>query len=120
MTSVAVSMTALPLRRIIGVPGLLLLAFGMQVALTTALAFSSSLFVIALFAAADGTGLAVATLHPGPYPAAFAGRAGRLVFAATLSLAAAHSSALTGMPYVAVLGALAARPAAQGFRTLSA
>jgi MFS family permease len=46
--SLAVSLVALPLRKVLGLPGILLLAFGMQVGLTAALAISNGLFVIAL------------------------------------------------------------------------
>lgn len=48
LVSVAVSLVALPVRRALGLPGTLLLAFAMQVALTAALAMSNSLFVVAL------------------------------------------------------------------------
>jgi MFS family permease len=46
--SLAVSLVALPLRKALGLPGIFLLAFGMQVGLTAALAVSNSLVVIAL------------------------------------------------------------------------
>jgi MFS family permease len=46
--SLAVSRVALPLRGVLGLPGILLLAFGMQVGLAGALAFSNNLVVMAL------------------------------------------------------------------------
>jgi MFS family permease len=46
--SLAVSLVALPLRRALGLPLVLLLAFGMQVGLAMALALSNSLLVVAL------------------------------------------------------------------------
>ncbi|MGL6208765.1 MAG: MFS transporter [Paracoccaceae bacterium] len=119
LVSVAVSLVALPLRRTIGLAGILLLAFGMQVALTAALAISNSLFVIALllfrmvpdslsqpFIRArilpllkDGiraTYLSVQSL------------AGRMLFAVTLSLAAAQTTTDAVMPYADMRVVLAA------------
>jgi MFS family permease len=46
--SLVVSLVALPLRKALGLPGVLLLAFALQVGLTSALALSNSLFVVAL------------------------------------------------------------------------
>jgi MFS family permease len=46
--SLVVSLVASPLRKAMGLAGVLLLAFAMQVALTAALALSNSLFVVAL------------------------------------------------------------------------
>jgi MFS family permease len=108
--SVAASLVALPLRKVLGLPGILLLAFGMQVALTAALALSNSLFVLGLlllrmvpdslsqpFIRAriqpllqDGiraTYLSVQSL------------AGRLLFAGTLAVAATQTTDQAAAPY---------------------
>jgi MFS family permease len=108
--SVAVSLVAVPLRKVLGLPGILLLAFGVQVALTAALALSNSLFVLALlllrmvpdslsqpFIRAriqpllqDGiraTYLSVQSL------------AGRLLFAGTLAVAATRTTDQAAAPY---------------------
>jgi MFS family permease len=110
MISVAVSLAAMPLRRTLGLPAILLLALGIQVGLTAALAISNSVFVIALllfrmvpeslsqpFILArmqpllpDGiraTHLSVQSL------------AGRLFFAGILSVAAAQTTDEAAIPY---------------------
>lgn len=46
--SVAVSLVALPLRRALGLPALLLCAFGLQIAISGAMALTDSLFVVAI------------------------------------------------------------------------
>ncbi|NJM84214.1 MAG: MFS transporter [Tabrizicola sp.] len=108
--SVAVSAVALPLRRVIGLSGILLLAFGIQVFLTAALALSNSLFVIALLLlrmVPDSLSQPFirARIQPllkdGIRATYFSVQslAGRLLFAATLGLATAQSSATTVMPY---------------------
>lgn len=108
--SVVVSLVALPLRRRIGLPGILLLAFGMQVALTTALAISNSLFVIALllFRMVPDTlsqpfiRARIQPLLPDGIRATYLSvqsLAGRLLFAGTLSLAAAQTADQAVMSY---------------------
>jgi MFS family permease len=103
VVSVAVSLVALPLRRTLGLPGILLLAFGMQVALTAALAISNSLFVIALlFLRMVPNSLSDPFVRARIQPLLQDGiratylsvqsLAGRLLFAATLSLAAMRST----------------------------
>ncbi len=108
--SVAVSLVALPLRRTMGLPGILLLAFGMQVALTAALAISNSLFVIALLlfrmvpdSLSQPFILArIQPLLPDGIRATYLSvqsLAGRLLFAGTLSLVAAQSTDRAAIPY---------------------
>jgi MFS family permease len=108
--SVAVSLVALPLRKRLGLPGILLLAFGMQVALTAALAISNSLFVIALLLfrmvpdSLSGPFIRARIqplLQDGIRATYFSVQslAGRLLFAATLSFAAAQTTDKTAMPY---------------------
>ncbi|MGL4238306.1 MFS transporter [Tabrizicola sp.] len=110
MISVAVSLVALRLRRILGLPSILLLAFGMQVALTAALAISNSLFVIALLLlrmVPDSLSqpfiqARTQLLLPDGIRATYLSvksLAARLLFAATLSLAAAQSTTEAAMPY---------------------
>lgn len=53
--SVSVSLVVVPLGKTLGLPGILPLAFGMQVVLTTVLAASNSVFVITLSLAAGQT-----------------------------------------------------------------
>jgi MFS family permease len=106
----AVSLVALPLRKRLGLPGILLLAFGMQVALTTALAISNNLFVIALLLlrmVPDSLSqpfirARIQPLLPDGIRATYfslQSLAGRLLFAATLGLAAARSTENTIMAY---------------------
>lgn len=108
--SVAVSLVALPLRKTMGLPGILLLAFGMQVALTAALAISNSLFVIALLlfrmvpdSLSQPFILArIQPLLPDGIRATYLSvqsLAGRLLFAGTLSLAATQTTDQTAIPY---------------------
>ncbi len=108
--SLAVSLVALPLRRTLGLPGILLLAFGMQVALTAALAASNSLFVIALLLlrmVPDSLSTAfvmarVQTLLPSTIRATYLSLqslAGRIVFSAALSLAALYTPADQTLAY---------------------
>jgi MFS family permease len=108
--SVTVSLVALPLRKRLGLPGILLLAFGMQVALTTALAISNSLLVMALLLfrmVPDSLSqpfirARIQPLLPDGIRATYfsvQSLAGRLLFAATLSVAAARSADGAVMPY---------------------
>ncbi len=108
--SVAVSLVALPLRNRLGLPCILLLAFGIQVALAAALAMSNSLFVIALLLfrmVPDSLSqpfirARIQPLLPDGIRATYLSvqsLAGRVLFALTLSLAAAQSTADTAMPY---------------------
>lgn len=118
LISVGASLVALRLRDAIGLPAVLLLAFGMQIALTAALAVSNGLFVIALlflrmvpdswsqpFIKArvqpllqDGmraTYMSVQSL------------AGRVIFAITLSIASAQASDGVPLPYADMQAILA-------------
>lgn len=110
LISIGVSLVALPLRKTLGLPGILLLAFGLQVALTAALAISNSLFVVSLllfrmvpnslshpFIQARIQPL----LHDGTRATYLSVQslAGRLLFAATLSLAAGRTTNEAAMPY---------------------
>ncbi|WP_309667536.1 MFS transporter [Tabrizicola sp.] len=108
--SLAFSLVALPLRKALGLPGVLLLAFGMQVALTAALAASNSLFVIALLLlrmVPDSLSTAfmtarVQTLLPSTIRATYLSLqslAGRIVFSAVLSLAALYTPADQTLAY---------------------
>ncbi len=101
--SLAVSLIARPLRKVLGLPGILLLAFAMQVCLTAALAMSNSLFVIALLLfrmVPDSLSSAfmlarVQPLLPDTIRATYLSLqslAGRVVFSATLSLAALYTT----------------------------
>ncbi len=110
LISLGVSLVALPLRRMMGLPGILLLAFGMQIALTAALALSNSLFVVALLffrlvpdALSDP--FVRARIQPLLHDATRAtylsvqSLAGRVLFAATLGLAASRTSGDAVMSY---------------------
>jgi MFS family permease len=108
--SLAVSLVAVPLRKTLGLPGILLLAFGMQVGLAAALALSNSLFVVALLllrmvpdSLSQPFILArVQPLLPDGIRATYLSvqsLAGRLLFAGTLSLAATQTTDKTAMPY---------------------
>ena len=110
MISVAVSLMALPLRRRLGLPGILLLAFGIQIALTAALAISNSLFVIGLLLfrmVPDSLSQPFIRARIQPLLGdniratwfSLQSLAGRLLFAATLGLAAAKTSGAASMPY---------------------
>jgi len=98
------------LRKKLGLPGILLFAFGMQVALTAALATSNSLFVIALlFFRMVPNSLSQPFIQARIQPLLQDGTratylsvqslAGRLLFAATLSIAALRTTAEATMPY---------------------
>lgn len=108
--SVAVSLMAPALRRALGLPGILLLALAMQVGLTAALALSNSLFVIALLLlrmVPDSLSTAfmlarIQPLLPDTIRATYLSLqslAGRLVFSATLSLAAIYAPADAAIAY---------------------
>lgn len=108
--SLGVSVIALPLRNRLGLVGILLLAFGIQIGLTAALAISNSVFVVALlflrmvpdalskpFVQAriqpllqDGTRATYLSLQS---------LAGRVLFALTLTFAATRTSTQDVMPY---------------------
>jgi MFS family permease len=108
--SLAVSLIAPALRRALGLPGVLLLAFGMQVALTAALAMSNSLFVIALLLLrmvpnSLSTAFMVARIQPllpdtirATY-LSLQSLAGRVVFSALLSIAALYAPADAAIAY---------------------
>lgn len=108
--SVAVSLVALPLRKRLGLSGILLLAFGMQVGLTMALAISNSLFVMALLLfrmvpnalSEPFIRARIQPLLPDGIRATYfsvQSLGSRLLFAATLSVAAARSADGAVMPY---------------------
>jgi MFS family permease len=108
--SVAVSLVALPLRRFLGLPVTLLLAFGMQIALTSALAASNGLFVIGLlFFRMVPDSLSQPFIRARIQPLLQDGMratymsvqslAGRVLFAATLSLAAGRTTHDASLPY---------------------
>jgi MFS family permease len=121
LISVLVSLVALPLRKRLGLAGILMLAFGMQVLLTGALAVSNSLFVIALLMlrmvpeslSQPFVRARILPLLPDGIRATYfsvQSLAGRLLFAVTLGLAAAESPDGTAMPYAdmqVILGAYA-------------
>ncbi|MEO0912766.1 MAG: MFS transporter, partial [Pseudomonadota bacterium] len=121
LISVAVSLIALPLRKVLGVPGTLLLAFGMQIALTAALAVSNGLAVIALlFFRMVPDSLSQPFIRARIQPLLQDGvratymsvqsLAGRILFAITLSLAAGQTPDGTPLPYEdlqTILGAYA-------------
>jgi MFS family permease len=121
LISVLVSLVALPLRNRLGLPGILMLAFGMQVLLTGALALSNSLFVIALLMlrmvpeslSQPFVRARIQPLLPDGIRATYfsvQSLAGRLLFAVTLGLAAAESPGEAAMPYAdmqVILGAYA-------------
>ena len=102
VVSLGTSLIALPLRNRLGLPGILLLAFGMQIALITALAISNSLFVVLLlFLRMVPDSLSQPFIRARIQPLLHDGTratymsvqslAGRLLFAATLSIAAMRS-----------------------------
>ena len=102
VVSLGTSLIALPLRNRLGLPGILLLAFGMQIALTAALAISNSLFVVLLlFLRMVPDSLSQPFIRARIQPLLQDGTratymsvqslAGRLLFAATLSIAAMRS-----------------------------
>jgi MFS family permease len=131
--SLAVSLVAPTLRRALGMPGILLLAFAMQVGLTAALALSNSLFVMALLLlrmVPDSLSHAfmlarTQPLLPDGVRATYLSLqslAGRVVFSALLAIAALYAPADAAIAYgdmqviliaftvlgVALLGLLAA------------
>jgi MFS family permease len=117
--SLVVSLFALPLRRALGLPGILLLAFGMQVALTAALAISNSLFVVALLLlrmVPDSLSSAfmvarVQPLLPDTIRATYLSLqslVGRVVFSVLLSLAAFYAPADATLAYADMQVILAA------------
>jgi len=102
VVSLGTSLIALPLRNRLGLPGILLCAFGMQIALTAALATSNSLFVIGLlFFRMVPDSLSQPFIRARIQPLLQDGTratymsvqslAGRILFAATLSIAAMRS-----------------------------
>lgn len=108
--SIAVSLVAVPLRRAIGLPGVLMLAFGMQVALTAALAVSNSLVVIALLLlrmVPDSLSSAFLLARIQPLLSdtiratylSLQSLAGRIVFSASLSLAALYMPGDAALAY---------------------
>jgi MFS family permease len=108
--SLAVSLVALPLRKALSLPGILLFAFGMQVALTVALAVSNSLVVVALLLlrmVPDSLSSAfmlarIQPLLPDGVRATYLSvqsLAGRIVFSAMLSLAALYAPANAALAY---------------------
>lgn len=120
--SVAVSLIAQPLRHRLGLPGLLLVAFGMQVALTAALATSDNAAVIALlFLRMVPESLSqpfiLSRIQPLLQDSARAtylslqSLTGRLMFAATLGTVA-KGMANDTLPYAAIQGILAVYAAA--------
>ena len=107
--SVAVSLIALPFRTALGLPVTLLLAFGMQIALTAALAASNGLAVIALlFFRMVPDSLSQPFIRARIQPLLRDGvratyfsvqsLAGRVLFAVTLSLAAGRATADDALP----------------------
>ncbi|XDA97507.1 MFS transporter [Sulfitobacter sp. LCG007] len=110
LVSLAVSTVALPVRRLMGMAGILLLAFGMQIALTRALAASNGLFVIGLLffrMVPDSLSRPFMTariqplLKDGTRATYFSlqSLAGRMLFSLTLSLAAMQASDAASLPY---------------------
>ena len=110
VVSVAVSLVAMPLRKRLGLPGILMLAFGMQIVLTAALATSNGSFVIALlFLRMVPDSLSRPFIQARIQPLLKDGvratyfsvqsLAGRILFAITLSLAAARTSDDAPLPY---------------------
>jgi MFS family permease len=108
--SLAVSLVALPLRKALSLPGILLFAFGMQVALTVALAVSNGLVVVALLLlrmVPDSLSSAfmlarIQPLLPDGVRATYLSvqsLAGRIVFSAMLSLAALYAPANAALAY---------------------
>jgi MFS family permease len=131
--SLAVSLVSPALRRMLGLPGILLLALAMQLGLTAALALSNSLFVIALLLLrmvpdSLSTSFMLARIQPllpdtvrATY-LSLQSLSGRVVFSALLSFAALYAPADVAIAYadmqviliaftalgVILLGALAA------------
>jgi MFS family permease len=108
--SLAVSLVAPPLRKALSLPGILLLAFGMQVALTAALSVSNSLVVVALLLlrmVPDSLSSAfmlarIQPLLPDGVRATYLSLqslVGRIVFSAMLSLAALYAPANAVLAY---------------------
>jgi len=108
--SVAVSLVALRLRNKLGLPRILLLAFGLQVALTIALASSNGLFVISLlFLRMVPDSLSEPFINARIQPLLGDGiratyfslqsLAGRVLFAIALSWAAARTASADELPY---------------------
>lgn len=119
LISVAVSWVAWPLRNRLGLARTLLLAFGMQIVLTAALSASNSLFVIALlFFRMVPDSLSQPFIKARIQPLLKDGvratymsvqsLAGRVLFAATLSLAAARTTDDVPLPYSDIQVILAA------------
>ncbi|MEP2557298.1 MAG: MFS transporter [Rhizobiaceae bacterium] len=110
LVSVAVSMVALPLRKRLGLSTTLLVAFGLQIALTAALATSNGLFVIGLlFLRMVPDSLSQPFIRARIQPLLQDGvratyfsiqsLAGRILFALTLSLAAVNTTNDAPLPY---------------------
>ena len=110
LISVLVSAIALPLRGRLGLPNTLLLAFCMQIALTSALAMNNGLFVIALLMLRmEPDSLSQPFIKARIQPLLDDGiratymsvqsLAGRVLFAITLSLAAARTPDDVPLPY---------------------
>ena len=110
LVSVAVSLVALPIRNALGLRRTLLLAFGLQIALTVALATSNGLFVIALlFFRMVPDSLSQPFIKARIQPLlqdnvratymSVQSLAGRILFAATLSFAAVHTADGVLLPY---------------------
>lgn len=110
LVSLAVSLVALPIRNKLGLPKTLLLAFGMQIALTAALATSNGIFVITLlFLRMVPDSLSQPFIKARVQPLLADGiratymsvqsLAGRILFAVTLSFAAAETTDNVPLPY---------------------
>jgi MFS family permease len=119
LLSMAVSLVAPSLREALGLPGLLLLAFGMQVGLTVALALSNSPLVIALLVlrmVPDSLSYAfmqarIQPLLPSSVRATYLSLqslAGRVIFSITLTLAALYAPLEGEIPYADLQVILAA------------
>jgi MFS family permease len=117
--SVAVSLIALPLRNKLGLPGILLLAFGMQIALIASLAMSNGLFVIVLlFFRMVPDSLSDPFIRARIQPLLRDGSratfmsvqslVGRILFAVTLGLAATRTTDGAPLPYSDIQTILAA------------
>lgn len=116
--SVLVSLVALVLRNRMGLPAILLLAFGIQIGLIGALALSNNVFVIALlFLRMVPNSLSQPFIQARIQPLLKDGTratylsvqslAGRLLFAGTLALAAGNTTSTDQMPYGQMQGILA-------------
>jgi MFS family permease len=108
--SILVSLIALPLRTALGLPTTLLLAFGMQIALTFALSASNGLFVITLlFFRMVPDSLSQPFIKARIQPLlkdsvratymSLQSLAGRVIFAVTLSLSAGQTADDAPLPY---------------------